>query len=116
MTNPPSNVDPATGEITKPRITFAETLATFNGGALNDELSAALNDVVEAVLLQDKAGTLTLKLSISADGGGVIVQADVNGNPPRAKKAAFFYHDAKRQGLSRRDPRQPQMPGMEDED
>ena len=108
-------IDKSTGEIID-RITFSSWLAGFNGGALDDELSAALDEVAEAVLLQGKAGSLTLTLAMKDDGGGLVVTADVNGKPPRSKRSAFFYRDGRRRGLTRKDPQQPQMPGMETED
>jgi hypothetical protein len=114
------NIDKQTGEILvppppqPPRISFANWLKTFNSGALDDELSAELDLVAEAVMLQGKVGTVTLKLSMKDDGGGLIVTADVNGKPPRSLRSAFFFRDPARGGLSRRDPQQPQLGGMED--
>jgi hypothetical protein len=115
LSPPPAPPAPAV-PVPMPRIRFADWLKTFNSGALDDELSAELDAVAEAVMLQGKVGTVTLKLSMKDDGGGLIVQADVNGKPPRETRSAFFFHDRKRGGLSRRDPLQPQMPGMEDQE
>jgi hypothetical protein len=96
------------------RIKFADWLAGFGGGALDDEMSIELDETVQAVMLLGQTGTVTLKLTLADEAGGVVVKADVTSKIPRQGRAAFFYHDGKRQGLSRRDPAQPQMPGMED--
>jgi hypothetical protein len=111
----PPDVDASTGEKMTP-IMFSDWLKRFQSGSLDDKLSAAIDDVATAVMLMDKAGSLTLKLDMSQDGGALIVTADVNPKPPRPKQSAVFYHDPKRGGLSRRDPNQPQLPGWEDDE
>lgn len=93
---------------------FSEWLAEFGRGALDDELTAALMEVAESVTLQEKPGTVTLKLKLSEKAGGVIVEADVSSSAPRSKPSQFFYVDAMRGELTRRDPKQPQLPGTED--
>ncbi len=58
--------------------TFADWIAEFGDGSLDDDLTAHLMEVAEAVLLHGKQGSLTLKLKFSEKGGGVIVvDADV---------------------------------------
>jgi hypothetical protein len=96
------------------RIKFSNWLRGFGSGALDDELSAELDETVQAVRLLGQTGTVTLKLSLADEAGGVVVKADVSSKIPRQGRAAFFFHDGKRQGLTRRDPAQPSMPGMED--
>jgi hypothetical protein len=95
-------------------IKFSEWLASFNGGALDDDMSIEIDKLVQDVLLQGKTGTLTLKLSVKDEGGGVIVEADVTAKPPKTPRAAFFFRDENRKGLSRHDPQQPKMPGFGD--
>lgn len=94
--------------------TFSDWIAEFGEGALDDELTAHLMEVATAVRLHGKAGSLTLKLKFGEKGGGVIVDADVSSTAPQTKPSAFFYVDEKNARLSRRDPRQPQLPGTED--
>jgi len=93
---------------------FSEWLGEFGSGALDDELTAALMEVASAVSLQGKAGSVTLKLKLGEKAGGVIVEADVASTAPRSKPTQFFYVDEMHGELTRRDPKQPQLPGTED--
>lgn len=87
---------------------FSDWLADYSRGALDDELTAALEEVAHEVVLSEKAGTVTLKLAMTEKGGGVIVSAQVSAAPPKSKREAFFY--VSDDGLSTRDPRQPTLP------
>lgn len=101
MTNPPR---------------FSSFLAEFGGGSLDDELTAALSEVADRVVMQEVTGTITLKLKLGVPKGttgGLIVEADVDAKPPKNKRANFFYV-AEGGALSKRDPNQPQLPGVED--
>lgn len=93
---------------------FSEWVAGFGDGALDDELTAALQELADAVVLAEKAGTLTLKLTLSEKAGGVIVAAQTATAPPKSKREAFYY--VAETGLSRRDPNQPQLPGTEEQE
>lgn len=93
---------------------FADWLASYGTGVLDDKLTAALRDVAEAVVLLDKPGAITLKLTITAKGGGVIVSPKVTAVAPEAKEGGQFFFVASDGSLSRRDPNQPQLPNMED--
>lgn len=92
---------------------FSDWLAEYGGGSLDDKLTAQLCELAERVVLFDKSGTLTIKLSVAAKAGGVVVTPDLKVAAPESKQAGqFFYvHDG---DLSRRDPNQPQLPTMED--
>lgn len=103
---------PPTG--TKPAQSFSDWLKTYGGGVLDDKLTAGLRDVAEQVLLLDKGGTVTLKLTIAAKAGGVIVSPKVTAAPPEGKEGGQFFFVAADGTLSRRDPNQPQLPTMED--
>jgi hypothetical protein len=96
--------------------TFTDWLAEFGHGALDDELAAALSEVSEQVQLQGKKGTITLKLTVSQHkAGALVVDADVDAKPPKGPgRSAIFFFDPESGELSRRDPRQPQIPGVED--
>lgn len=95
-------------------VPFADWLAGYGNGVLDDKLTAALREVAEAVVLLDKAGTVTLKLTLTAKGGGVIVSPKVSFAAPEAKEGGQFFFVANDGSLSRRDPNQPQLPTMED--
>lgn len=115
-TNPPQ--ENTAMSTTNPKQTtavpFNEWLAGYGAGVLDDRLTAALREVAEAVVLLDKAGTVTLKLTLSAKGGGVIVSPKVSFAAPEAKEGGQFFFVASDGSLSRRDPNQPQLPNMED--
>jgi ABC-type sulfate transport system substrate-binding protein len=96
--------------------TFADWLSSYGSGALDDKLTAAMADVAQQVLLLDKTGRITLTLHIAPQGGGVIVTADVKAVAPEAKKTGQFFYVTPAGALSRRDPAQPQLPTMEDND
>lgn len=93
---------------------FSEWLASYGAGSLDDKLTAGLAERAGDVVLLDKPGTLTLKLTVQAKGGGVVVTPGLKLSPPESKDGGqFFYVDAEG-NLSRRDPNQPQLPTMED--
>lgn len=97
-----------------PAVPFSEWLATYGSGVLDDKLTAALREVAEQVVLLDKSGTVTLKLTLTAKAGGVIVSPKVTATPPEGKEGGQFFFVAPDGSLSRRDPNQPQLPTMED--
>ena len=94
--------------------TFADWLAGFGSGALNDKLTAGLRDVASQVALLEKSGSVTLKITMSPQGGGVIVQPKVTVTAPEAKEGGQFFFVTGEGLLSRRDPNQPTLPTYED--
>lgn len=87
---------------------FSTWLAAHRNGHLDADLTATLGELAERVLFEGKPGSLTLKLSLSEKGGGVIVAHEVKATAPKVKSEAFYYVD---DGvLSSRDPNQPQLP------
>lgn len=84
----------------------SELIADFGNGSLNDRLTAAIKEVSDAVLLNEKPGTVSLKLTFTAKGGMVIVGSTVAMSPPKAKNEQMYY-PLPGGGLSRRDPAQP---------
>lgn len=103
-----------TTEPDTPAVPFADWLASYGAGSLNDKLTAALRDVAEQVVLLDKPGAITLKLVLSAKAGGVIVSPQVATKAPEGKESGQFFFLSADGSLSRRDPNQPQLPTMED--
>lgn len=83
-------------------------LAEFGNGALDARLTAALAEVAQAVMLQGKPGAVTLKLSMSEKGGGVVVATAITTAPPKSKDEAFFYVGEGGE-MTRRDPKQPAL-------
>jgi hypothetical protein len=89
----------------------SELIAEFGHGSLDDKLTAAINEVVAAVLLNEKPGAVTLKLGFAEKGGGVIISTTVTTTPSKGKSEAFYFADEEG-NLSRRDPRQPELPNV----
>lgn len=100
---------PAAGPQTKP---FAQFLQEQRKGVLHTELSEALQELAAAVLEHDKAGTLAVTFTVAPgpEEGTVKVSDRLSLKAPEAdKKPSVFWPDD--QGnLSRRDPRQPELP------
>lgn len=91
---------------------FTDTITDFSNGALDDELTAALGEVVDAVKLTGKTGTVGVVLKISSlDERTLTVEAALKVAAPRHNRTAVFF--ATDEGLSRRDPNQPSIPGTE---
>lgn len=96
-----------------PTTTFTQFLLEQRGGLLHSELSDMLADVVARCVEHGKKGSITIKLTIAPNKDGVTltVSDEVKPVAPEGDRgAALFYADA-RGNLSRRDPRQPSLPG-----
>lgn len=74
---------------------FSTWLAQHARGTLDDELTAALADTVEAVNDLDADGTVTLKLKLKPAGSGrrtLTIEGEVEVKPPKPKpEMALFY-------------------------
>lgn len=99
-TTPPAAVKP-----------FAAWLQEHRSGGLHQELSEALAEVARAVGEHEKVGTLTVTIKLEPNGPGtVIVTDDLKTKVPEpARPASLFFTDAGG-NLSRRNPRQPELP------
>lgn len=95
---------------------FSTWLRDYKGGAVDDQLTAAMSDVACAVQLLEKKGSVTLKLTLSEQGGGVVVVPEVKHDVPQPATSGQFFYVADDGSLSRRDPNQPALPGMVDQD
>jgi hypothetical protein len=94
---------------------FSDWLKKYQGGALDDKLTAALREVASNVKLLEKPGAITLKLKLGEKGGGIVVEAEVAQAVPKPKQSGQFFYVADDGTLTRRDPSQPQLPSMEDQ-
>lgn len=94
---------------------IVDTLREIRDGAFLEELGLELNDLVSQVRKTDKKGEITIKLSIDPVNGdaarGVTVSDDIKSKPPKLLRATLFFTTPE-SNLSRRDPRQPDLPGM----
>lgn len=110
-------VDPDTGELTEDeerRVRpFADWMAEQRNGALHNDLSQGLNDLVDAVNCVGKGGTLTLVVKVqpaSKHGeGSVLVADDVKVKLPQERGEALYFVDADA-NLTRQNPAQPSLP------
>ncbi len=93
---------------------FTDTLRDLRGGAVLDELSEKLNEVVAAVTSTGKEGTVTLKLKLKplSEGAMIQIEDDVVASVPRPSRGGTVMFPTPENNLSRRDPRQPDLPGM----
>jgi hypothetical protein len=91
---------------------FAALLQEHRTGALHQELSEALADLVGTCITLDKPGTLTLKLNVipTKDGLTVVLTDTVTVKAPEAKRGGAVYFADPRGNLSRRNPQQPTLP------
>jgi hypothetical protein len=98
-------------EATAPRKTFTSFLHEQRGGVLHAELTDALAELVAKVAEHEKGGTLTLKITIKPEADGAVKVADeVAIKAPRpASRPSLFFTDSSG-NLSRRNPRQPELP------
>jgi hypothetical protein len=78
---------------------------------LHAELTDALADIVAAVVEHEKPGTLTIKVTVKPEADGAVkVVDDFTAKVPRqASKPSLFFADSVG-NLSRRNPRQPELP------
>lgn len=91
---------------------FTDWIREHARGSLNDEMTAAMADVVLAVSTLEKPGTVTLKIKVEPIGTGdrtVVTSGQVSSSPPQpAPPASVFYPDA-HGGLHRDDPQRPSL-------
>lgn len=108
----PVDDDPAdTGPIVRP---FTEFLLQQAYGATHEELSQGLHTLLEAVRDNGKAGSLTLTIKVSPVGRGderqvIVTDAVVVKKPAGKRPESFFFLDDDG-NLTRKDPRQPELP------
>lgn len=93
---------------------FINTLADVRAGGVIDDLDDILADVVQAVRNTGKTGELTLKLTIKPASKGDIctlfVDADIKTKLPRLDKGSTVFFADDDNSLTRRDPRQSEIP------
>lgn len=110
-TNPKGKSRMAEGEPTAARKTFTAFLHEQRGGVLHAELTDELAKLVAKVSEHEKGGTLTLKITVKPEADGAVKVSDeiaVKAPRPAARPSLFFTDSAG--NLSRRNPRQPELP------
>lgn len=115
MASERTHVDPRTGEITENVAIrpFRDILSELGEGATESELAEAMWDLVQRVQDTGKAGSLTLTIRVEANGQGrVEVKDEVKLRLPEFARPTTAFFIAKAGNLSRRNPQQPEIPGV----
>lgn len=97
------------------RVAFHDWLATHARGTLNDELTAALGELVEAVGSHEKPGKLTLTLAVDVAGSGgrtVLISGEVAIKAPKPAPEASIFYVGEAGTLHRDDPFASRLPGV----
>lgn len=97
-------------------MTFFDTLRDIRQGNLMGEAQDALRQLVEAVRDTEQPGklvlTLTVKPATKGDTNTLIVTDDLTLKAPKVRRSPTVMFATSTNELSRRDPRQPELPGM----
>ena len=101
--------------------TFDIFAATHRGGAFAVEAGEQLRDLIAAVVEHERAGTMTIKVSVAHDGqnlGAPVLKItdDVTVKAPRAAREQVMYFVSDDLELSRHSPNQIQMFATETSD
>lgn len=98
------------------RNAFLQLLTELEGGQTQNDLAQAVTNMVGEVRSRGKGGTITIKLTFTpprANSAQMGVVVDVKEKPPAPERdITVLYADDNNQ-LSRRDPRQPRLSGVE---
>jgi hypothetical protein len=88
---------------------FSLFLGEHRNGALHDELSDKLQELVAAVATEEKGGTITLKISVkpaNAGNGALTVTDEIKVTAPKVTKSGSIFFVSPENNLIREDPRQ----------
>ncbi|ULR75081.1 hypothetical protein JC1_9 [Burkholderia phage JC1] len=92
---------------------FNDTLVQLRYGELHDELTDAINEIVQKVASTQKAGKLVLTLAFKAGKGGQIEIADeLKVTLPKEEKGSTIMFATPEGNLQREDPRQRTFEGI----
>jgi hypothetical protein len=92
---------------------FTDTINALRYGTLNEDLTAALNDLVKVCDNTGKAGELTLKLKLKPGKGGQMEIIDeLIIKAPKEEKGTSIFFATPEGNLTREDPRQLNIEGL----
>lgn len=90
---------------------IADVLRDLTGGQTYDELNAALAEVVGAVVRTRKAGEISIKLKIKANGEtSVMIVDEIKTKVPQEARGETLFFTTSNGDLIRDDPRQSKLP------
>ena len=93
---------------------FAEVLGQCRDGTFHEDGADELAELVAAVVQNGKPGTLQIALKVHpGPEGTVFMSVKINGKRPKAQTASTIFYITDDGSLSRRDPRQPELPFRE---
>jgi hypothetical protein len=92
---------------------FAAVLQELAKGEIHADASKLLHELIDAVQEHGKKGTLTIRVEVGPiakdDTSVLIVKGSVESRPPKTPPSSAYYVD-NTGNLSRRDPKQPELP------
>lgn len=95
-------------------LTITEVLMNLRDGGSVEELATQVRNCAAAVTETGKSGKVVLTIDMKPNGKDAITIVDkVDVKLPKADAAATMFYVTDDAGLSRRDPRQPSMDGLE---
>lgn len=91
-------------------LTITETLMSLNDGGAMEELATELKSCVNAVTVTGKKGKVQLTMEVLPNGQSAVMVTDkIVTTLPKADPVATSFFVTDDAGLSRRDPRQPEL-------
>ena len=98
---------------------FIDTLRELRAGKTLDELAEHLQELVAAVRTTGRAGTLTITIKVGTASRGdhecIMLRDEIKTKIPQGERAATLFFATPENNLTRRQPRQGDLPGLDDE-
>lgn len=95
-------------------LTISEVLMSLNDGGAMEDLASELRSCVAAVTGTGKNGKVQLTINVKPNGrDAVTVTDEIKVTLPKADPTATMFYVTEEAGLSRRDPRQPSLEGVD---
>lgn len=95
---------------------FIDFVGTLRRGTLLDDAAEALQEVTQAVQETGKPGTVTIQFQVRPaskhDATMLVIRDKVSAKTPEPDRAETVFFATDDGQLSRRDPRQPELPGL----
>lgn len=89
---------------------FAEFIEGFSHGSLNESASSQLRELVAACVETGNKGSLTIKISVAANGKLAELKAAIKTSKPQPALPGEVMYTTEHGNLSREDPRQMKLP------
>lgn len=94
-------------------LTITEVLMNLREGGSVEELASEIRNAVSATRDTGKKSKVVLTIEIAANGRDAVTITDtVKATLPKPDAVSTMFYATDDNGLSRRDPRQPELPGV----